>query len=443
MRIPQFTSAISLNPRRALLAAAILHVLVTASVFSVGRLGLFPSQFNRDGIGEFARDSNEFREEANSLADTLTNGDLKSWVDNPATFHVRVYAMDFVLMRPFLGTNILAAEPLNLFYYLAILMLTFSLARVVAGQRAAWLAAAIVGVWPSLLLHTTQFIRDPLLMAAILALVLLLTRLLKLDHKWRAAAIDGVFGVLVCFVIWLCRRDMWLVITAIIVFAGLLLLIRILRERKLFALNAAVIALLGGLAITVPRSRPIAKLIVAAKWESVVRGTPRRTVWGTIGTTRQKFIDEGLQKSGSMIDAEVNFFSPTEVIKYVPRALEIGYLAPFPSMWFASGNKVGLAGRLLSGVEMSVTYMIEALACVFMWRRRRRLDAWLLFLTTTIGILALGMVVVNLGTLYRMRYPFWILIAIMGTDTLATFARGEESAAELSPGRRPEQPQSD
>jgi hypothetical protein len=421
MRIPRFASAISLNPRRAIIAAAILHVLFTASVFSAGRLGLFPSQFNRDGIGEFARNSNEFREQANSLADIVTKGDLRSWVDNSATFHVRLYALDFVLMRPLIGTSILAAEPLNLFYYLAILMLTFSLTRVVAGRRAAWLAAALIGVWPSLLLHTTQFVRDPLLIASVLALVLLLTRLLKLEHQWRGAAIDAAIGILVCLVIWLSRRDMWLVIIATIVFAALLLIIRILRERKLFALNLAVIALLGGLVITVPRNRPNAKPIVAANWESVgVRRNPRpRAVWGIIGATRERFIYESRQNAASMIDAKVNFFSPTDVIKYIPRALEIGYLAPFPSMWFTSGYNVGLAGRLLSGVEMSVTYMIEALACVFIWRRRRRLDTWLLFLTTTIGVLALGMVVVNLGTLYRMRYPFWILIMIMGATVLS------------------------
>jgi hypothetical protein len=284
-----------------------------------------------------------------------------------------------------------------------------------------------------------------LLIAAILTLVLLLTRLLKLEHQWRAAAIDGGIGILVCFVIWLCRRDMWLVIIATIVFAALLLIIRILRERKLFALNLAVIALLGGLAITVPRNRPNAKPIVAANWESIVVGrrNPGRRVWGIIGTTRERFIYESRQNAGSIIDAQVNFFSPTDVIKYIPRALEIGYLAPFPSMWLASGYNVGLAGRLLSGVEMAVTYMIEALACVFMWRRRRRLDAWLLFLTTTTGVLALGIVVVNLGTLYRMRYPFWILIVIMGADTVATFGRGEKGVAKLSPGPRPEQPQSD
>jgi hypothetical protein len=446
MRIPRLSTAVLLSPRRALMAAAILHVLFTVSVFNVGRFGLFPTQFNRDGIGEFARDGNEFREQANSLADMLTDGNVGPWVEDIATLHVKVLSLDFVLMRPLFGSNILAAEPINLFYYLAILTLCFSLARVVAGRRAAWLATAIVAVWPSLLLHTTQFIRDPLIIIAILTLVLVLTRLLKQTHNWRRAATGGVIGTLACFIIWMCRREMWPVVLAVIVLGVMLLLIRILRERKLLAGNLAVMGLLCALTIGVPRIMRSPKPISAQRLNDFRRNQDP-SFWGILKWTREEFIRESLQKSGSMIDADVNFSNRADVIRYIPRALEIGYLAPFPTMWFTPGYNVGLLGRLLGGVETSLTYVIEALACVFIWRRRRHLDTWLIFLTTTIGVLALGLVVVNLGTLYRMRYPFWSLMVIMAAATLATFGRREGAASETltlsSPEALSEQPQSD
>jgi len=410
------------------MAAAILHVLLAVSVFGIGRFGLFPSQFSRDGIGEFARDSKAFQEQASSLADALTKGEVGSWVQDLATLHVKVLSLDFVLMRPLFGSNILAAEPINLFYYLAILTLCFSLARVVAGRRAAWLASAIVAVWPSLLLHTTQFIRDPLIITAILALVLVLTQLLKQTHYWRRAAIGGVIGTLACFIIWMSRREMWPVVTAVIVLGVMLLLIRILRERKLLAWNVAVMGLLCVLTIAVPRIMRSPKPISAQRLNDYRRNQDP-SVLGILKWTREEFIRESVQKSGSMIDAEVNFSSLADAIKYIPRALEIGYLAPFPTMWFTAGYNVGLLGRLVGGVETLLTYVIEALACVFIWRRRRRLDTWLMFLTTTIGVLALGMVVVNLGTLYRMRYSFWILMVIMAAVTLTSFGRREKIAA--------------
>src|SRR5438105_1283225 len=179
MRIPQPTMDMLLSPRGAIVVAAIFHVLFTLSVFSVGRLGVFPTQLDRDGIGEFARDSHKFREQATSLRDILMQGKVGSWVNDPATIHVKLYALDFVMTRPLLGSSILAVEPLNLFYYLAILILTFSLAEIVGGRRSAWIAAAIVDLWPSLLLHTTQLIRDPLLIMAILSLVVILIHLRK------------------------------------------------------------------------------------------------------------------------------------------------------------------------------------------------------------------------------------------------------------------------
>jgi hypothetical protein len=200
------------------------------------------------------------------------------------------------------------------------------------------------------------------------------------------------------------------------------LLIKILRERKLLAWNLAVIGLLCVLTIAIPRIMRSPKPISAQRLNDYRRNQDP-SVLGILKWTREEFIRESLQKSGSMIDAEVNFSNHSDIIKYIPRALEIGYLAPFPTLWFTPGYNVGLSGRLLSGVEMSLTYIIAALACVFIWRRRRRLDAWLMFLTTTIGVLALGMVVVNLGTLYRMRYPFWILMVIMAAGTLNSLRR--------------------
>ena len=125
---------------------------------------------------------------------------------------------------------------------------------------------------------------------------------------------------------------------------------------------------------------------------------------------------------------ESSFTNKAELIKFVPRAIEIGYLAPFPKMWFTTGYNVGLIGRLLSGFEGILTYVIELLACVFVWRNRRRVEVWLLVLATAIGVTALGLVVVNVGTLYRMRYPFWILLAILGSGGLVQILSGRPKA---------------
>jgi hypothetical protein len=46
---------------------------------------------------------------------------------------------------------------------------------------------------------------------------------------------------------------------------------------------------------------------------------------------------------------------------------------------------------------------------------------WLLFLVATLGTIALGVVVVNAGALFRLRYVFWIIFIIMAADSVVHF----------------------
>jgi hypothetical protein len=98
----------------------------------------------------------------------------------------------------------------------------------------------------------------------------------------------------------------------------------------------------------------------------------------------------------------------------------IGFFAPFPRMWFQSGS-YGSAGRLLSGAETLVMYFLYVAAAVCVWRNRRRIEMWLLFLVATMGTIGLGLVVVNAGALYRLRYVFWIMFIIMAAESLVHF----------------------
>ena len=78
------------------------------------------------------------------------------------------------------------------------------------------------------------------------------------------------------------------------------------------------------------------------------------------------------------------------------------------------GEQTGAGGRLLSGFETLLIYVIECLALFAVWRERRKISAWFLFLVITIGAVALGLVVANMGALYRLRYPFWMLLIVLG-----------------------------
>ncbi len=80
-------------------------------------------------------------------------------------------------------------------------------------------------------------------------------------------------------------------------------------------------------------------------------------------------------------------------------------------------------------METLLTYAIEGLALAGLWRARRELAAWLLFAIVVIGAVALGLVVSNVGALYRLRYSFWILIAVLAAGGVThLFGRKSSSA---------------
>jgi hypothetical protein len=117
----------------------------------------------------------------------------------------------------------------------------------------------------------------------------------------------------------------------------------------------------------------------------------------------------------SNIGGDTQFESIGDIVRFIPRAAIVGFLAPFPRMWFEAGS-YGVTGRLLSGAETLVMYFLYLAIAVCLWRERRRLALWLIFLTAAAGMIALGLVVVNAGALYRIRYVFWIMMIVIAAQ---------------------------
>ncbi len=63
---------------------------------------------------------------------------------------------------------------------------------------------------------------------------------------------------------------------------------------------------------------------------------------------------------------------------------------------------------------MIVTYVIELFAIAGIWSKRSQPVAWLLVFAVTTGVTGLGLTVLNIGALYRVRYPFWMLMVVLG-----------------------------
>ena len=122
--------------------------------------------------------------------------------------------------------------------------------------------------------------------------------------------------------------------------------------------------------------------------------------------------------AGSFVDSEVILKSMLDVILYIPRALQIGLFAPFPSMWFTTGVNPGSgAMRAISGVEMAICYvlLLGLLPLIALLSARQRGVALVVIGLLTLTLVIMGMGIPNVGTLYRMRYGFLMTLVGFGT----------------------------
>jgi hypothetical protein len=124
----------------------------------------------------------------------------------------------------------------------------------------------------------------------------------------------------------------------------------------------------------------------------------------------------GYPDAGSNIDVDVKYDTLIDLVLYVPRALQVGLLAPFPSMWGSDGVSPGSAlMRFIAGGEMVVSYVLF-IGVVLLWfdLKSNRLALVVAMLIAMVLILVLALVVSNVGTLYRMRYNSWQILNGLG-----------------------------
>lgn len=439
-----------IRPKRLLIVAAIFHVAVTITTYTLGRYAVLPANFDSNGIAiSFAPDAAIDRADAVKLSEMLRSS-FRDWLTAPFAFHTKLYSLCFALFGTTLGTNILSAEPINLLFYLATLLLVFQLGRQAFDARAGILASVIVGLWPSLLLHSTQMLKDPLFLVSKLAFVLISMYLLSRNLSWLPATLLALLGGLVAIFVWLGRDSMVQMLVATSLLGVTLLVVRQVREKQLRAANLFALTLLTLISISVTLLLPrfmktdgpkTATTNVGIGDElSSNTGTENSTAQSAqtkqgpvarVSVLRKRFI-EMYPNSTSNVDTHIQLTGMADILRYTPRAAAIGFFAPFPNMWLTSGKQVGSAGRLVSGIETLAMYALEVLAIIGLWHERRQFSVWLLVSTATIGVIALGMIVVNVGALYRLRYAFLILIIIVAAGGISQLLDRYHSQAHSS-----------
>lgn len=133
-----------------------------------------------------------------------------------------------------------------------------------------------------------------------------------------------------------------------------------------------------------------------------------------VGANRTGFASNKV--AGSNMDGEVTFAEATDVVAYIPRALQIALFAPFPSVWMESGRSPGADKmRRVAALEMSFAYVaLVGIALLAVRTPEKRYVMAVVLILAIVPMVLLGLVVCNVGTLYRMRYEYWITLVGLG-----------------------------
>ena len=149
-----------------------------------------------------------------------------------------------------------------------------------------------------------------------------------------------------------------------------------------------------------------------------------------IALTREVFVLNYLD-SRSTVDVEVGFYRASDVFRYLPRALQVALLAPFPTDWWRTGSLAWTTlGRRVATVEMLGVYPALLALLAVAWRWRRRADFWIVVLPCLAILTLYSLAVPNLGALHRFRYGFLMTLVGMGVaGGLDLFGRRAGGAA--------------
>lgn len=427
-----------------------VHLWITVFIYTVlsgllVQLVLLPHVFPawHDGFGLIKGvDGLKFHHAALDLAEAIEQQGWSQWVPQPKGQLVSgIAAIFYVLVYPAPWSVLPANAVLNA---TACLCLYLLLARLTKDTNAAVAAAAPFALFPSNLLWNAQFHNENYAVPGVIFILLGWLMVLQDDPSRTATRV--VRAVAACTLIGVGSLLLGLVrhyilngMTYLSITAALFLLLgRLTRKPGLRSILTSTLLLLAAsttMALMVRALRGEGYYVRPPSTTTPIQnstgapvGTRSRfwapTVWlpgvidrqlEDIARTRRSLI-RSLDHGGTSIDLDVTFRKAMDIIAYVPRALQIAFLSPFPSLWFSESTKAaGSAMRAVSALEMLFVYCALAGLPIFVWKHRAEPSLWLLLLVCTGMLVVYAMSVPNVGALYRFRYPFLMPLVCLGT----------------------------
>ena len=404
---------------------------------------LFPQWHAGDGL-MIGGDWLGYHTRAVELAEKIRSQGWGAWTlrpggGSPAGIAGAIYAL--TVPKPWILIPLNAA-----LHATAALVLLLIVQFFVPNWRLAIWAVLPFFLYPTTLLWTTQILKDGYSIAGFFLFVYGWLSLAQLE-TWKRVrwltVLPLLWIVLGAALIWLVRPYMLQLMRGIGAIVALLLTIIALRRavKKAVSWRKAVISVVllwgivaslsigiqfGGKAISFDVPNQVqAQAEGPVKWEDS-GWVPKvlEDVFYSLAVVRHGFTTLN-PDAASKIDVDVEFNSASDVVAYLPRAAQIAFFSPFPGQWFDRGNlSTTTMMRRVSAVEMIGVWVALIFLPYALWHWRRRSEFWVLAGFCSGMMVAYGLVIANVGSLYRVRYGFLMtLVALSIAGALSAYQR--------------------
>ena len=419
------------------------HMGISVLMSWVVRMPYFLSHNAGLGLWRFAGDSIGYHEYAIKILGFLKEGDYVHWWTDSVCWHVKLISLSYGMIAP----HPLSFAPINAAAWAMSVLLVFGITRQLFHDR---LRLAIVsclafGFCPSYLLNTTQLLKEPFYVMGIIMVIWGWVGLLSGRESYKCCLSVGLGSLLACL-------TRGFILVPLVFLSLLAMLFVVWRTGQLWkhALLASVFVV--GIYVIEHQTdmefyRPgaielgdiYASRILAARQQKSQSEKEKNFLWQgrkggyfglcrwleypsiMISYARGSFAHTYLN-AGTNIDTEVNFRSVGDIVFYIPRALQVGFLAPFPNQWFGKGKAAGRIGRIIGGLETIGWYILLPGFLYFLGTGTVALQirVWLALYCISMVLLA-ALVVTNIGALMRMRFVYLLPVLIGGLQGWSRF----------------------
>lgn len=382
-------------------------------------------------------DAAYFDSVALAMADEINKHGWSSWQLFPTASASGNVALLGALYALF-GHDPTLAIPLNSAFHALGGVLIFMLAKEISpnmlvGKYAGIIAATLFVIFPSALNWYGQIHKDGYAIVGIFLVLLIWIRTFKDNNdfmSWMWLVVANFLAILLLASI----RPYYLKLIFVVVFVALIVM---LINRFIFHRKSPWLFFIIVLITLLPAQKFIASVGASealigdgySKWQS--KSTTQTWQWQsskwipdfleaqieTVARTRMGLVEYGKSVGAkSIIDTEIAPESAIEVIKYIPRALQVALLAPFPTTW---GEQLSFT-RLVAIAEMLIIYLCLP-GLFFLWRFHKPPPVVFAAYFALAFLTVYGVTIANIGTLYRVRYGFEFIMVLLGVIGWLTY----------------------